>query len=293
VIVAGIPAYNEEKTIAKVILLAQKHVDAVVVCDDGSQDMTADIAQRLGAIVIKHESNLGYGAAIRSILEKAKSLNASLLLTLDADGQHDATDIPKLVQPIIDSKADVVIGSRFLHKGSQMPLYRRFGVKVLTKMTNGGNNGNHITDAQCGLRAYNQKAIESLVLDEDGMGISAETLMKANALGLVITEVPVEVSYEGLETSTQNPLKHGLGVISTIIRLIVEERPLTYLGIPGAILLAVGGFFALWTLQLLAAERRIVTNVALASLAFTMIGIFCVFTAITLYAILRATKRSK
>jgi glycosyltransferase involved in cell wall biosynthesis len=255
--------------------------------------MTADIAQRLGAIVIRHERNLGYGAAIRSILGKARSLNASLLLTLDADGQHDATDIPKLVQPILDGKADVVIGSRFLHKESQMPRYRRFGVKVLTKMTNGGNNGSHITDAQCGLRAYNQKAIESLVLDEDGMGISAEALMKANALGLVITEVPVEVSYEGLETSTHNPLKHGLGVISTIIRLIVEERPLTYLGIPGAILLSVGGFFALWTLQLLAIERRIITNLALASLAFTMIGIFCIFTAITLFAILRATKRNK
>jgi len=290
-IVAGIPAYNEEKTIAKVILLAQRHVDAVVVCDDGSQDMTKDIAHRLGAIVIRHERNMGYGAAIKSILQKARTMNADLLLTLDADGQHDAAEIPKLIQPILEGKADVVIGSRFLHNHSKMPLYRRFGVKVLTKMTKSGNNGNHITDAQCGLRAYNQKAMESLMLDEDGMGISAEVLMKASTIGLVIAEVPVKVEYKGLETSTHNPLKHGLGVISTIIRLIVEERPLTYLGIPGAILLSVGGFFALWTLQLLALERRIVTNLALASLAFTMIGIFCIFTAITLYAILRATKR--
>jgi len=289
-IVAGIPAYNEEKTIAKVILLAQKHVDTVVVCDDGSQDMTGDIAQRLGAIVIKHKKNMGYGAAIQSILEKARTLNADLLLTLDADGQHDATEIPRLIQPILEGKADIVIGSRFLHENNKMPLYRRFGVKVLTKMTN-GNGEAHITDAQCGLRAYNQKAIESLMPDENGMGISAEVLMKASALGLIVTEVPVEVSYKGLETSTHNPLKHGLGVISTIIRLIVEERPLTYLGIPGALLLLIGAFFALWTLQLLAIERRIVTNVALASLAFTMIGIFCIFTAITLYAILRAIRR--
>ena len=209
-IIAGIPAYNEEKTIAKVILIAQKHVNAVVVCDDGSQDMTSDIAQGLGAIVIKHERNKGYGAAIRSILNKARTLNADLLLTLDADGQHDATEIPKLIQPILEGKADVVIGSRFLLRNNKMPLYRRLGVKVLTKMTNGGNNGDGITDAQCGLRAYNRKALESLILDEDGMGISAEALMKANALGLVITEVPVEVSYEGLETSTHNPVKHGL-----------------------------------------------------------------------------------
>ena len=86
-IIAGIPAYNEEKTIAKVILLAQKHVDAVVVCDDGSQDLTADIAHKLGAIVVRHEKNMGYGAAIQTLFEKAKALNADLLLTLDADGQ--------------------------------------------------------------------------------------------------------------------------------------------------------------------------------------------------------------
>jgi glycosyltransferase involved in cell wall biosynthesis len=290
-IVAGIPAYNEEKTIAKVVLLAQRYVDVVVVCDDGSNDLTAEIAQRLGAVVIKQEKNMGYGTAIRALFEKAQALNADLLLTLDADGQHNAEEIPKLIQPILENKADIVIGSRFLHQNNVMPLYRRFGVKVLTRITNGSRENNSITDAQCGFRAYNRKAIEGLVLEEDGMGVSAEVLMKVRALGLVVTEVPVEVRYKGLKTSTHHPLKHGLSVVSTIIRLVVEERPLYYLGIPGAVILAIGIGFGLWTLQLFAVERRIVTNVALASLAFTMIGIFSIFTAITLYAILRATKK--
>ena len=294
-IIAGIPAYNEEKTIAKVILLAQKHVDAVVVCDDGSQDLTADIAQKLGAIVIKHEKNMGYGVAIRTLFEKARVLDADMLLTLDADGQHNAREIPKLIQPILENKTDIVIGSRFLQQNSGMPLYRRFGIKVLTKMTNGSRQKGTLTDAQCGFRAYNRKAIESLVLDDEGMGVSAEILLKARAHGLVVTEVPVEVQYKDLETSTHNPLKHGLGVISTIIKLVVEERPLIYLGIPGAALLSLGMFFGLWTLQLyyITEPHRIATNVALASVAFTLGGIFFLFTAITLYAILRAIRRER
>lgn len=289
-IVAGIPAYNEEKTIAKVVLLAQKYVNVVVVCDDGSQDLTADIAQKLGAIVVRHEKNLGYGAAVQSLFEKARALNADLLLTFDADGQHDAREIPKLIQPILENKADIVVGSRFLQRSNGVPFYRRLGIKVLTKMTNDSGKG-ALTDAQCGFRAYSRKAIDGLVLDEDGMGVSAEVLMKARALDLVVTEIPVAVHYQGLETSTYNPLKHGLDVISTIIKLVVEERPLVYLGIPGAALLLVGMFFGLWALQIYAMYRYIATNIALASLAFTIIGIFCIFTAITLYAILRAIKK--
>lgn len=292
-IVAGIPAYNEEKTIAKVILLAQKHVDAVVVCDDGSQDMTAEIAQKLGTIVIKHEKNMGYGAAIQALFEKAKTLNADLLLTLDADGQHDAKEISQLIQPLQERKADIVVGSRFLQRNNNMPLYRRFGIKVLTKITNGSKKKSAITDAQCGFRAYNRKAIEGLTLDEKGMGISAEVLLKARALGLVVTEVPVDVQYRGLETSTHHPLKHGLGVTATILRLVVEERPLIYLGIPGAALLLVGMLFGLWTLQIYAIEGYIVTNIALASVAFGLTGIFSIFTAITLFAILRQAQKAK
>jgi len=294
-IIAGIPAYNAEKTIARVILLAQKHVDAVVVCDDGSQDLTADIAQKLGAIVIKHDENMGYGAAIQTLFEKARALDADLLLTLDADGQHDAEEIPKLTQPILENKADIIIGSRFLQQNSGMPLYRRFGIKVLTKMTHSSGQKDTLTDAQCGFRAYNRGAIKSLMLEEEGMGVSAEVLLKAKDLGLVVAEVPVEVSYKGLETSTHNPIKHGLGVISTIIRLVVEERPLIYLGIPGVALLFLGMFFGLWTIQLyyIAEPHYIATNVALASVAFTLMGIFCVFTAITLYAILRVRAHLK
>lgn len=290
-IVAGIPAYNEEKTIAKVILLAQKYVDKVIVCDDGSTDLTAQIAQKLGATVIRHEKNLGYGAALRSVFQETRTMNADVLLTLDADGQHDPRDIPKLLQPLLDNKADIVIGSRLLKKSNNIPTYRRFGIKLLTKVTKGYGE-NKLSDAQCGFRAYNRKAIESLMIRENGMGASAEILLEARNQGFRAVEVPVEAYYQGLDTSTYNPFRHGVEVLSTIIKLIVEERPLVYLGFPGIGLLSVSLFFGLWTLQIYAREGRVVTNIALASIAFGLIGAFAIFTAITLYAILRLAQKT-
>lgn len=290
-IVAGIPAYNEEKTIAKVILNAQRQVDTIIVCDDGSQDMTAEIAQRLGAVVIQHERNLGYGSAIQSLFAKARTLNADILVTLDADGQHDAKEIQALLQPVTEGKADVAVGSRLLNEANGIPLYRRFGIKFLTKMTNGNGKEKNLTDAQCGFRAYNRRAIETLDLREPGMGVSVEILLQAKDQALTIAEVPVQAHYHGLETSTHNPVRHGLSVVSTLIRLVVEERPLVYLGIPGLLMLITGITFGLWTLQLFAIERRIVTNVFLTSIAFAMLGIFSLFTAITLFAIIRQRER--
>lgn len=292
-IIAGIPAYNEEKAIAKVILLAQKHVDMVVVCDDGSSDFTSEIAKRLGAVVIRHERNLGYGSAIKTLLRKAKKMNADVLLTLDADGQHNANEIPSLVQPIIEGKADIVVGSRFIKQNNNVPTYRRWGIKLLTKLSNSGSGKQRLSDGQSGFRAYSQEAIRKLNPNVSGMGASAEILLKAREKGLGIAEVPVQVNYHGLETSTHNPVKHGISVLATILRLVVEERPLFYLGIPGAVLLMMGIGFGMWTLHLFTVEKRIVTNVALASLSFTLIGLFAMFTAITLYAIVRLTQRQQ
>jgi len=290
-IIAGIPAYNEEKTIAKVILLAQRQVDRVVVCDDGSEDMTGDIAQRLGALVVRNDKNMGYGLAIQSLFKKAKALEADILLTLDADGQHDAGEIPKLIQPILDDEADVVIGSRFLKGGKDVPIYRRLGIKLLTKVSNGYGK-NKLSDAQCGFRAYNRRALERITLHEEGMGASAEILLKARDHGLRVIEVPVHAYYKGLDTSTHNPLSHGLSVLSTIIKLVVEEKPLFYLGVPGVAFLFLGVYFGIWTLQLYAIEGHIVTNVALATIAFGLTGMFAIFTAITLYSIARLTRKT-
>jgi len=292
-VVAGIPAYNEEKTIAKVVLRAQRYVDRVVVCDDGSSDLTAEIAERLGADVVRHERNMGYGAAVQSLFKRARQLGANAMVTLDADGQHDPGDIPVLVGPVLEGKADVVIGSRFLGDAEKMngvPRYRRLGIKVITKLS-GVASDYGVSDAQSGFRAYGHKALEGLSLFENGMGVSIEVLMQAKKIGLVVAEAPTGCNYLGLETSTRGPLSHGAGVVMSILRLVVEDKPLLFLGVPGFLSLLVGVLFGVWMLQIYALEHRIVTNVALASVAFILIGLFAVFTAITLYAISRLTQK--
>ena len=113
VVVAAIPAYNEEKTIARVVLQAQRHVDSVLVCDDGSEDLTTEIAERLGATVMRHERNLGKGAALKSLFEMALEVNADVVVTLDADGKHNPSEIPLFISQVLDGDADIVLGSRY------------------------------------------------------------------------------------------------------------------------------------------------------------------------------------
>lgn len=295
-IVACIPAYNEEKTIARVILQAQKHVDSVVVCDDGSSDMTSEIARKLGAVVIHNEENRGYGAALQCLFRKAKDLNADIVLTLDADGQHDPTEIPTMIAPILENKADIVLGSRFLNGERDVPKLRGLGIKILTRASNGSIK-TKISDAQSGFRAYNKKAIQQLKLFEDGMGISAEILMKARDQELRVAEVPIKVAYKGVDTSTHDPVSQGLSVLSTIIKLVVEERPLFYLGIPGTLMTIVGAALGLilWikTMQFNYVEQSIVVSLTIGAITFMVIGAFTLSTAISLYAILRLTQKQR
>jgi glycosyltransferase involved in cell wall biosynthesis len=290
-VIIGIPAFNEEKTIARVVLKAQKYAHFVVVCDDGSTDMTGEIAERLGVAVVRHEKNLGYGAALQSLFKEAKELNADVLVTLDADGQHDPAQIPQLVKPIEDGVAEVVLGSRFMdHDGTaDMPAYRQFGVKVITKIANGSDK-NGVSDSQSGFRAYSKHALERLSMQENGMSASIEILRAIRKNGLKICEVPISCKYSnsvGVETSSENAVSHGLRLIMSIVKLVVEDRPLPFLGIPGALSLTSGIFFGIWLLTMYAETRAIETNIALASIAFTLIGFFLISTAITLYAITR------
>jgi glycosyltransferase involved in cell wall biosynthesis len=294
-VVVGIPAYNEESSIARVVLEAQKFADVVVVCDDGSTDLTARISERIGADVVRHERRLGYGAAIKSLFERARELEADVLVTLDGDGQHDPADIPAVLKPINEGSADVVIGSRFVdvRRTVEMPMYRKIGAKLITRLVNGSSK-NGVRDAQSGFRAYNRRALELLRIVESGMGASVEILLDAAKHDLKIYEVPSSCKYNNckVSTSTEHPLGHGLSVIMSIFRFIVEEKPLMVLGLPGILCLFAGMGFGVWMLQIYASAHYIVTNIALASLAFVIVGFFMLSTAITLYAISRLSKRS-
>jgi len=120
-IIAAMPAHNEDERIAKVVLGAKKqHVDKVVVVDDGSTDSTAEIAEAVGAMVVRHTENRGYGAAIRTCFDSAKELDADIMVILDSDGQHDPSYIPEFIRALRTNGADVVIGSRNRKCGMQI-----------------------------------------------------------------------------------------------------------------------------------------------------------------------------
>ena len=241
-IAIGIPAYNEEKNIAVIITKLKKITDKIIVCDDGSSDFTAKISEELGAIVIKHEKNLGYGAAIRSIFLKAKESECDVLVTFDADGQHKIEDINKVVKPIVDDESDIVIGSRFLDESEKdVPNYRKVGIKIITRITNASIK-KQLTDSQSGFRAYSKKVLSELNPSELGMGISTEILIKASSRKFRISEVPITISYDG-DTSTHNPISHGSSVIISTIKYTSLERPLTFYGIPSLVFFIIGSIF--------------------------------------------------
>ena len=288
----GIPAFNEEKNIASIITKLSTIADTILVCDDGSTDLTATIAKKIGAIVIKHEKNLGYGAAIRSLFLKAKDLDGDILVTFDADGQHRIDDIKNVIKPIVNQEADLVIGSRFLDESEkEVPQYRKVGIKVITKITNASIK-KQLTDSQSGFRAYSRKIISELNPSETGMGVSTEILIKASSKNFRIVEVPIKIIYEG-NTSTHNPITHGSSVIISTIKYTSLQRPLTFYGIPSVVFLIIGGVFSYVAIQFYVEVGRLNTNLTIISASTVLIGVVLLITAILLFSLVSIVREGK
>ena len=282
-ITIGLPAYNEEKNIASVITKLKKITDSIIVCDDGSSDMTSEISKNLGAVVISHKKNMGYGAALRTIFQKSVELDSDILVTFDADGQHRVEDINKILQPLENNEADVVIGSRFLDNESKIPNYRKIGIKVITKVTNASLK-KKLTDSQSGFRAYNKQALTQISPSEMGMGISTEILIKASSKGLRIAEIPITVLYHD-DTSTHNPVSHGTSVLVSTIKFTSIEHPLKFYGIPSIIFLIIGSAFTYSAVQYYVEIGRLNTNLTLIGAGAILIGLVLLIAAILLYSL--------
>jgi len=282
-ITIGLPAYNEEKNIASVITKLKKITDSIIVCDDGSSDMTSEISKNLGAVVISHKKNMGYGAALRTIFQKSVELDSDILVTFDADGQHRVEDINKILQPLENNEADVVIGSRFLDNESKIPNYRKIGIKVITKVTNASLK-KKLTDSQSGFRAYNKQALTQISPSEMGMGISTEILIKASNKGLRIAEIPITVLYHD-NTSTHNPVSHGTSVLVSTIKFTSIEHPLKFYGIPSIIFLIIGSAFTYSAVQYYVEIGRLNTNLTLIGAGAILIGLVLLIAAILLYSL--------
>ena len=277
-----IPAFNEEKTIGEIVEKSLQYADNVIVCNDGSTDNTEKKAKEKGAIIINHKKNLGYGAAIISLFEEARKQNAEIMVTLDGDGQHDPAEIPDLVKALTENKVDVVIGSRFLGKKTNSPVYRKTGIKIITSASNLGTDFK-VTDSQSGFRVYSKKAIDLIHPTEEGMSVSTEILLKISNWDLSIAETPITVSYEG-ETSTHRPVPQGVSVLMNTLKFISVKHPITFYGIPGIAMIISGLVFGVQFLDEYLYNETIFYGSLLGSIILFLVGSIILATAIILYS---------
>ena len=284
-IVAALPAFNEEKTIAKVIIGAFRQVDKVLVVDDGSTDATAEIAEKLGAVVVKHERNFGKGEALRSMFNWARMNHPRILVTLDADGQHLPEDIPKVLKPVIQGRTDICIGSRFVDDASsEMPRYRKWGARVIGGVTRSVSSL-PIRDTESGFRAYSEKALSVLTPSEMGMGAEAGLLLQASEKCLAVEEVPISVAYKGLRGPRQNPVYHGLDVLGSVFKYISIRHPLLFYGVPGLIALAIGLQLGWHAFTIYSLYKAFPTNLGIVAVGATLTGLLLLSIGIMLFTI--------
>lgn len=280
-IVAAIPAYNEERSIAKVVLRTRQKVERVIVIDDGSTDSTGEISEALGATVIRHRKNLGYGAALRSAFKTARKLNATAMVMLDADGQHDPREIPLLLRKI-EAGFDLVIGSRLSGK-AKIPRYRRYGISILNFAMRRAHI--NVTDSQSGYRAYSRKALAHIHPTEEGMSAGVQILLQARTCGLKVCEVPIKCDYSVDKPSSQNPLSHGVGVLMSILGYIELSRPLFFFGLIGVCLLGAGMIIAAWVLRIFTASGYLPFGPTLLMILLIILAIFTLYTGIILHSV--------
>lgn len=226
-----IPAYNEEKTIGDVVRQC-KILDTnptILVVDDGSKDQTGDRAREEGAIVVRHPINRGLGAAISTGLEAALRLGADIIVTLDADGQHDPSEVAALIQPIERGEADVVIGSRFLKVQSEkckvQSCSSNFKIPTIRKIANAVGNmvtaflfGIRVTDSQSGFRAFSRHAAERIKIRTNTMEVSSEIIREIKLHSLRLREVPIRAIYTDYSLSKGQGFWKG---VETLWKLIV------------------------------------------------------------------------
>ncbi len=288
-IIAIIPAYKEEIAIGSVVLKAKKHVDRVIVVDDGSPDKTAEVAELAGAEVIRLDRNYGKAYALMRGLERAKELDCSVVVMLDADGQHDPDEIPRVVNPILRGEADMVIGSRFLDVRGDIPKYRILGQKILTFTTNFGSNVS-ITDSQSGFRAINRKALENLNFKSYGYSIESEMICYLSYKGLVIKEVPISAIYDVPNKHKKNPFSHGLSVLNDLIGLIGYRRPLFLFGLAGFILTVLGLAFGFWAFSIYYQTNKLPYGPSIGSAVFLILGLLMVTSGLILNSLVQIVK---
>ena len=266
----------------RVVRESLRLADKVAVCDDGSSDGTAGEARAAGAHVITHDSNRGYGAALATLFEFARDSGAATVVTIDADGQHDPGQIGDLAGALERHSVDVVIGSRFLG-GKGAPSYRRAGIRVITSASNYGT-GLHVSDAQCGFRAYSREAAALIRPSERGMAASIQILEQVSGAGLSVAEVPVSVSYDVPHASSRAAVPHGVSVLVSALKTVSIRHPLKSYGLAGICFLVAGLSLGAVFFDAYINEQSIFYGSLVAAIVLFLLGVILVATAVLLFS---------
>jgi glycosyltransferase involved in cell wall biosynthesis len=212
-----IPALSAERTLPRVIEDARRQLEPVIVIDDGSRDATGAVARAAGATVLRHELNRGKGAALKTGFAWAMANGFDGAITLDADGQHLASEIPKFLRERERTEADLIIGGRSHLFGEMLPRRRmanRFSAACISFAA-----GVRVTDSQSGFRLYSSKLIREVELRTDGFDMESEVIVRAGRRGFAIVTIPIELGFvDGIATSHYKPLKDTLRIAWTVMR---------------------------------------------------------------------------
>lgn len=210
-----IPAYNEERTISRIVEEAKKYSKDVIVVDDGSADMTSELAKEGGAKVLRHAVNIGVGLATTTGNEYAISKGFDVIANLDSDGQHSASTVPKGVELVEKGGYDIVLGSRFLEKTERMPTILKLGNKFLT-LTNRQIFGSNISDTQSGFRIVTADAWKKLSPRSTGYSICSEISALIGTKRLKYAEIPIETVY--LDRFKGTTIFDGIKIFANMLR---------------------------------------------------------------------------
>jgi len=283
-LIVQIPAYNEERTIGKLIKEIPRNIEKidkveVLLMDDCSVDHTIEVAKDAGAdYTFRNKQNLGLGRNFKKAIETSLKYGADIIVNIDGDGQFNPKEIPKLILPILKEDADMVTCTRFLNTKltKNMPWIKKFGNRRFTNLIS-RITGQKFTDTQCGFRAYSREAALRLNL-QGKFTYTQEAFIDLVEKGMRIKEIPLEVNYfkERKSVISNKIIRYTFKSLGIIARATRDIQPLTFFALPGIIIfligfLGIGYSFWYWLTHLMTTPIRMLFNV---SSYFVIFGMF-------------------